>query len=57
LFDSTGPFDCPRATVRRISRNVKRWQCGDMWLRWTPVARAKRKRVISHGDEVAASPV
>jgi putative transposase len=41
-------------TVRRISRNVKRWQSGDMCLRWTAAGmlEAERQfgRVIGHGD-------
>ena len=41
-------------TVRRISRNVKRWQSGDMCLRWTAAgmleAEAQFRRVIGHGD-------
>ena len=41
-------------TVRRISRNVKRWQNGDMCLRWTAAgmleAEAQFRRIIGHGD-------
>jgi putative transposase len=41
-------------TVRRISRNVKRWQSGDMCLRWTAAgmleAERQFRRVIGHGD-------
>jgi hypothetical protein len=41
-------------TVRRISRNVKRWQNGDMCLRWTAAgmleAEAQFRRVIGHPD-------
>jgi putative transposase len=41
-------------TVRRISRNVKRWQSGDMCLRWTAAgmleAQTQFRRVIGHGD-------
>jgi hypothetical protein len=32
---STNPCESMIETVRRVSRNVKRWQSGDMWLRWT----------------------
>jgi putative transposase len=32
---STNPCESMIETVRRISRNVKRWQNGDMCLRWT----------------------
>jgi hypothetical protein len=41
-------------TVRRISRNVKRWQSGDMCLRWTAAgmleAERQFRRVIGHPD-------
>jgi len=41
-------------TVRRVSRNVKRWQSGDMCLRWTAAgmleAETQFRRVIGHGD-------
>ena len=41
-------------TVRRISRNVKRWRNGDMCLRWTAAgmleAEAQFRRVIGHGE-------
>jgi putative transposase len=40
--------------VRRSSRNVKRWQSGDMALRWTAAgmleAERQFRRVIGHGD-------
>jgi putative transposase len=32
---STNPIESMIGTVRRTSRNVKRWQSGDMCLRWT----------------------
>ena len=41
-------------TVRRIARNVKRWQNGDMCLRWTAAgmleAERQFRRVIGHPD-------
>ena len=41
-------------TVRRISRNVKRWRNGDMCLRWTAVgmleAERQFRRIIGHSD-------
>jgi putative transposase len=41
-------------TVRRISRNVKHWQSGDMCLRWTAAgmleAETQFRRVIGHGE-------
>ena len=39
--------------VRRTSRNVKRWQSGDMCLRWTAagmLAERQFRRIIGHRD-------
>jgi putative transposase len=51
---STNPCESMIETVRRISRNVKRWQSGDMCLRWTAagVLEAERqfRRIIGHTD-------
>ena len=51
---STNPCESMIETVRRISRNVKRWQNGDMALRWTAAgileAQAQFRRVIGHGE-------
>jgi putative transposase len=51
---STNPCESMIETVRRISRNVKRWQSGDMCLRWTAAgmleAEVQFRRVIGHGD-------
>jgi putative transposase len=51
---STNPCESMIETVRRISRNVKRWQSGDMCLRWTAAgmleAQTQFRRVIGHGD-------
>ncbi len=51
---STNPCESMIETVRRISRNVKRWQSGDMCLRWTAAgmleAETQFRRVIGHGD-------
>ena len=53
-LQSTNPCESMIETVRRISRNVKRWQSGDMCLRWTAAGmlEAERQfgRVIGHGD-------
>jgi hypothetical protein len=42
------------ATVRATSRNVKRWQSGDMCLRWTAAgmleAEQQFRRIIGYGD-------
>jgi putative transposase len=41
-------------TVRRVARNVKRWQNGDMCLRWTAAsmleAQGRFRRVIGYPD-------
>src|SRR4051794_10856471 len=51
---STNPCESMIETVRRISRNVKRWQSGDMCLRWTAAgmleAETQFRRVIGHRD-------
>jgi putative transposase len=51
---STNPCESMIETVRRVARNVKRWQNGDMCLRWTAAgmleAKTQFRRVIGHGD-------
>jgi putative transposase len=51
---STNPCESMIETVRRISRNVKRWHNGDMCLRWTAAgmleAETQFRRIIGHGD-------
>src|SRR3954465_15280466 len=51
---STNPCESMIETVRRISRNVKHWQNGDMCLRWTAAgmleAETQFRRVIGHRD-------
>jgi putative transposase len=51
---STNPCESMIETVRRISRNVKRWRNGDMCLRWTAAgmleAETQFRRIIGHGD-------
>ena len=41
-------------TVRRTSRNVKRWQSGDMCLRWTAAgmleAEQQFRKIIGYAD-------
>jgi hypothetical protein len=50
----TNPCESMIETVRRISRNVKRWQNGDMCLRWTAAgmleAETQFRRIIGHRD-------
>ena len=41
---STNPCESMIETVRRISRNVKRWQNGDMCLRWTAAGMLEAER-------------
>ena len=51
---STNPCESMIETVRRISRNVKHWQSGDMCLRWTAAgmleAERQFRRIIGHTD-------
>jgi putative transposase len=51
---STNPCESMIETVRRISRNVKRWRNGDMCLRWTAAgmleAQAQFRKIIGHAD-------
>src|SRR4051812_37177293 len=50
----TNPCESMIETVRRVARNVKRWQSGDMCLRWTAAgmleAERQFRRVIGHPD-------
>ena len=51
---STNPCESMIETVRRTSRNVKRWQNGDMCLRWTAAgmleAERQFRKIIGHPD-------
>jgi putative transposase len=51
---STNPCESMIETVRRISRNVKRWQSGDMCLRWTAAgmleAGQQFRKIIGYTD-------
>jgi transposase-like protein len=51
---STNPCESMIETVRRVSRNVKRWQSGDMCLRWTAAgmleAERQFRRIIGHTE-------
>ena len=53
-LQSTNPCESMIETVRRVSRNVKRWQNGDMCLRWTAAgmleAQLQFRRIIGHTD-------
>ena len=51
---TTNPIENLQGTIRRVTRNVKRWRGGSMALRWTVSAfmRAERtfRRVKGHAD-------
>src|SRR3954465_11300467 len=51
---STNPCESMIETVRRASRNVKRWKNGEMCLRWTAAgmleAEQQFRKIIGHGD-------
>jgi putative transposase len=51
---STNPCESMIDTVRRVSRNVKRWQNGDMCLRWTAAgmleAETQFRKIIGYPD-------
>jgi len=53
-LESTNPCESMIECVRRSSRNVKRWQSGDMALRWTAVgmleAERQFRRIIGYHD-------
>ncbi len=53
-LQSTNPCESMIETVRRTSRNVKRWQSGEMCLRWTATgmleAEHQFRRIIGHAD-------
>jgi len=53
-LQSTNPCESMIETVRRTSRNVKRWQSGDMCLRWTAAgmleAERQFRKIIGYRD-------
>jgi transposase-like protein len=53
-LSSTNPCESMIEIVRRTSRNVKRWQSGDMCLRWTAAgmleAERQFRRIIGYRD-------
>jgi putative transposase len=53
-LQSTNPCESMIETVRRTSRNVKRWSSGEMCLRWTAAgmleAELQFRRIIGHAD-------
>jgi transposase-like protein len=53
-LQSTNPIESMIEIVRRTSRNVKRWQSGDMCLRWTAAgmleAQQQFRKIIGYSD-------
>lgn len=53
-LQSTNPCESMIETVRHTARNVKRWQSGEMCLRWTAAgmleAERQFRRIIGHAD-------
>ena len=53
-LQSTNPCESMIETVRHTSRNVKRWQSGEMCLRWTAAgmleAERQFRRITGHAD-------
>jgi putative transposase len=53
-LQSTNPIESMIQTVRRTSRNVKRWQSGDMCLRWTAAgmleAEQQFRKIMGYSD-------
>jgi putative transposase len=53
-LESTNPCESMIECVRRTSRNVKRWQSGEMGLRWTAAgmleAEQQFRKIIGHRD-------
>ena len=53
-LQSTNPIESMIATVRHTSRNVKRWQNGDMCLRWTAAgmlqAETQFRKIVGYSD-------
>ena len=53
-LQSTNPCESMIETTRRTSRNVKRWQSGDMCLRWTAAgmleAEQQFRKIIGYSD-------
>jgi putative transposase len=51
---STNPIESMIEIIRRTSRNVKRWQSGDMCLRWTAAgmleAETQFRKIIGYSD-------
>ena len=53
---STNPIESMIEIVRRTSRNVKRWQSGDMCLRWTAAGMLKPNSSSARASATPISP-
>jgi putative transposase len=53
---STNPCESMIECVRRTSRNVKRWQAGEMALRWTAAGMLEAERQFRRSSATATSP-
>ncbi len=53
---STNPCESMIDTVRRVARNVKRWQNGDMCLRWTAAGMLQVKASSASSSANRISP-
>ncbi len=51
-LSSTNPCESMIEFVRRSSRNVKRWQSGEMCLRWTAAGMLESRAAVSQGDRL-----
>jgi putative transposase len=53
-LQSTNPIESMIGTVTQTSRNVKRWQSGDMCLRWTAAgmleAETQFRKIMGYSD-------
>ena len=53
-LQSTNPIESMIGTVRHTARNVKRWQSGDMCLRWTAAgmlqAETQFRKIVGYSD-------
>ena len=51
---STNPIESMIEIIRRTSRNVKRWQSGDIYLRWTAAgmleAETQFRKIVGYSD-------
>lgn len=55
-LESTNPCESMIECVRRSARNVKRWQNGDMCLRWTAAGMLEAQRQFRRSSATATSP-